>query len=133
MKQVLICSLAVMAMGGVANAQNLTLWLADKADGDGHIVMNGPSDTAVMQLWMEVPDEMILITVDAILRGYDSSFGKDLHFEVQGFNDIVIPDSLLQRVHRGEIAQERCRRQQVLLERTVTGALAGAVPSEVDG
>ena len=113
MKRYVICSLAVMLFAGAANAQvdNLTLWLADKADGDSHLVIEGVSNTGVVQLWMEVPafatdgsgNPFVLVNVDAILLAYDSAFGKDLDFEVSGFNDIVIPDSLLQRTTRGPI------------------------------
>ena len=103
MKRLIICSLAVLLFASAANAQNLTLWLEDKADGDSHLVINGVSNTGVVQLWMEVPDAMILVNVDAILLGYDAAFGKNLSFEVAGFNDIVIPDSLLQRTTRGPI------------------------------
>ena len=87
MKRFVICGLAVMLLAGVANAQNLTLWLADAADGDGHIIMDAPSDTAIMQLWMEIPAGMQLVNVDAILTAYDAAYGKDICFDVQGFID----------------------------------------------
>ena len=78
-----------MLLAGAANAQNLTLWLenGDPTGDPNHIVMDGVSDTAVIQLWMTVPASMRLVNVDAILLSYDEAFGKDVDFEVVGFND----------------------------------------------
>jgi hypothetical protein len=89
MKRLLMCSLAVSLSAGVASAQvdNLTLWLADAEDGDSHLVFDMLSDTAVLQLWMEIPAGMQLINVDAILQSYDADFGKEVCFEVDGFID----------------------------------------------
>jgi hypothetical protein len=90
-----------MLFAGVASAQNLTLWLADAEDGDTNIVMDGPSDTAVLQLWMRVPASMRLVNVDAILLNYDAAFGKEVSFEVQGFIDPPPPSPLFGITTRG--------------------------------
>lgn len=104
MKRFLICSLAVMLFAGAASAQNLTLWLADAEDGDTNIVMDGPSDTAVLQLWMMVPASMRLVNVDAILLAYDAAFTKDLSFDVEGFIDAPPPSDMFGLTTRGPIA-----------------------------
>ena len=87
MKRSLICSMAVVALAGAANADvaNLTMWLADKSDGDSYLTIEGVSNTGVMQLWMEVPAEMRLVNVDAILTRYDPLDRKSWRFSVQGF------------------------------------------------
>jgi hypothetical protein len=94
-----------MLFAGAANAQNVTLWLADAEDGDGYITMM-PSETAVIDLWMTVPAGMRLINVDAIIHSYDALFGKNESFEIVGFSDHYYPDPaqpLFHRLTRGTI------------------------------
>jgi hypothetical protein len=88
-----------------ANAQ-VTVWLENPANPEAGDVTLEVGQTATVQLWLEVPDGTILVNVDAILRGLDASFAKDLNFEVVGFNDVTIPDSQMQRVGRGNITED---------------------------
>jgi hypothetical protein len=83
MKRFAICAFAVLAMAGAAHAQYAagTLWIQPVGGGDEMCV--GVSETAIIQLWIDVnvPSGGNLSAVDAILVHYGSAF------DVEGFND----------------------------------------------
>ena len=77
---------ALLVSAAAASAQ-VTVWLENPESPEipGLTVQVG--ETAVIQLWMEVPEGVIPVAVDAILRGSDAGSGQGLSFEVAGFND----------------------------------------------
>jgi len=110
MKRFVTCSL-VMLVASVANAGGMpNLWLSDSTGGMEGIYDLAPSETAVIQLWLEIPaftsPDKALVNVDAILKGYDKLFGDAVNFEVVGFNDIAYTEPDWQRTTRGDIATE---------------------------
>ena len=76
-----------MLLAGVANAQNLTVWLEPADDPGGNYIEMLPSETAVINLMMTVPAGMQLVNVDAMLLHYDYAYGKDVSFEIVDFSD----------------------------------------------
>ena len=99
MKRFVMIGLAVALVSGTAYADTPMVWL--EFAGGGNSVELIPSETAVVQLWLEIPENFTdpvsttaygIIGCDAILAGYDSDFGKNLSYEVQGFNVQVLPD-----------------------------------------
>ncbi len=83
-----------IAAGGAA------IWL-QTIDGQDSIEL-AIGEEAIVQLWLEVDDGVTLVALDAILRAYDQDFGKDLAFDIVGFNNYLIPDSFMQRTARGD-------------------------------
>lgn len=96
---------AISLMLAATAAAQVTLWLENPQDPQAGAVTIEVGQSATIQLWLEVPEGTILVNVDAILRGLDASFAKDLNFEVVGFNDVTILDSGMQRVGRGSITE----------------------------
>ena len=92
MKRFAICALAVLLMAGVANAQHCKLWIQAPGGGiDGDKVCVGVTETAVIELWIEVYSlsyNGVLVAVDSILTAYDAAgtLGAQ-NFDVQGFTD----------------------------------------------
>ena len=95
MKRFVICALGVMVLAGMASAQDATVWLQWQGnapeDVDKCLLV---SDTAVVQIWMEVHDDgnpyTRLINVDTILDAYSLStngMGTYPHYDVVAFND----------------------------------------------
>ena len=92
MKRFAICALVFLVGAGVANAQEAKLWI--QAPGGGNEVCVGISETAVIELWMEVyainlgPYVGRLVAMDAILTHTDStSTAGTGNFDVSGFTD----------------------------------------------
>ncbi len=93
MKRILICALGVMVLAGVASAAppSVKVWITP-APGSHYVASNHlsllPSETAVIQLWIEVTSAAgyRLLDFQAIT---DSAFATETfdHFEVVGFND----------------------------------------------
>ena len=91
MKRFAICALGVMVLAGMASAQDATVWLQWQGNTPEDTAKCLPiSDTAVIQLWMEVHDDgnpyTRLVNVDAILAS-DNLAGGYPHYEVTAFND----------------------------------------------
>ena len=91
MKRFAICALGVMVLAGMASAQDATVWLQWQGntpeDVDKCLVM---SETAVIQVWMQVHDDgngyTNLVNVDTILAS-DNLAGGYPHYQVTAFND----------------------------------------------
>lgn len=103
MKRFLVCALGVALLAMPAAAQDATVWLQGTDGGNKVDVL--VSQTAVVQLWVTIAGGSTMIGIDAITRGYDSAFGKNINFEVAGFNDQVNP-GLMQRVSRGDVVND---------------------------
>ena len=71
MKRFVICALAILAPAGMASAQDVTLWV-QPVGGGNVICLEDISDTAVVQLWVDVhiPPGGQLVAMDAILTEY---------------------------------------------------------------
>lgn len=109
MNRFIVCALLLAVPNTMAFGQepNVTLWLQGR-DGSNFLDL-GVSETAVIQLWMTVGTNggnNPLVVIDAFLTGYNALAGKDLSFEVSGFNDLTIPNSQMQRISRGSISAE---------------------------
>ena len=102
MRRLLVTAWCVVMLAGAAQADP-TLWLADKADGDG-IVEAGNGQTGFIDLWLSITDPgdagKIMVGMDAILKGFDAEDGANLHFAVTGFEDQT-PPGVLEQVSRG--------------------------------
>ncbi len=91
MKRLAICALGVMLLAGVATAQDATVWLQWQGqppeDVDKCLI---GSETAVIQIWMQVHDDgnpyTTLVNVDTILAS-DNLGGGYPHYDVIAFND----------------------------------------------
>jgi len=99
-----ICVLLGLSASSAGAGIEATLWVQGTDGGDQVDVQ--VSETAVIQLWLSVEPGVTLISVSAVLLGYDQQFGADHAFEVQGFNDITIANSLLQRTSRGSVEDD---------------------------
>jgi len=84
MKRFAICALAVLAMGGVAQAQDAHLWIQPVSGGNEMCLT--VSETAVIQLWVNVYAGN-LVAMDSILVHYDAAGNPGAAFTVEGFND----------------------------------------------
>ncbi len=111
MKRFLACALSVAMLSSVAMAQ--TVSLSDAADGDGVVDIAVPGGTGTVNLWLNAPVGLSIMGMDAILVGYDNAFGLAENFEVSGFIDAPLLAGKMQRTGRG--------------------AVAGALPGNVDG
>ena len=97
MKRFAICALGVMVLAGMASAQpDATVWLEWKGNAPGDVEKCvdwgvDPSETAVIQLWMEVHDDGIpashFVALDAILWADNLATPGVLHHTVSAFND----------------------------------------------
>jgi len=90
MKRFVMCALAVLVTAGVVNAQpyDAKLWI--QPVGGGEEMCLGVSETAVIQLWIDVyiPPGGQLVAMDAILVHYASDWtSPGQAFTVEGFND----------------------------------------------
>jgi len=102
MKRFLACALSVAMLSSAASAQDMTVWLADAADGDG-IVDTTVGGNATIQLWMNVTAGTSIVSFDTILRGYDNGFAStNVSFDVTGFVGHTLPDGIMQRLTRGD-------------------------------
>jgi hypothetical protein len=91
MKRFAICALGVMVLAGIASAQDATVWLQWQGSTPETTMKSlDVSDTAVIQIWMEVHDDgnpyTRLVNVDAILAS-DNLGGGYPHYDVVAFND----------------------------------------------
>jgi opacity protein-like surface antigen len=88
MKRFAICALSVMVLAGVASAQDAQVWI--QPVGGGNSMCVGVSDTAVIQVWMEVYSIAYggrMQNVDTILDAVNQ-VDAGLHFDVVAFNDV---------------------------------------------
>jgi hypothetical protein len=99
-----------MLAASVASAADVKLWLSDSSGGMDGIYDLAPSETAVIQLWLDIPafttPARALVNIDTILSGYDKLWGDTVSFEVQGFNDIAYTEPDWQRTTRGAVVAQ---------------------------
>ena len=95
----------LLTTAAAASAQ-VTVWLENPQAPDTPGVTLQVGQTAIIQLWLEVPEGVIPINVDAILTGRNAAGDQSLSFAVAGFNDIAIADSLFQRDARGLVVDD---------------------------
>ncbi len=91
MKRFAICALGVMVLAGIASAQDATVWLQWKGSTDVDKCIDASiSETAVIQIWVEVHDDgnpyTTFVNIDAILAS-DNLGGGYPHYDVIAFND----------------------------------------------
>jgi hypothetical protein len=98
MKRFLVCALGVMLLSGTVYASDGLVYLTGtmQCGGDPVALINiAPSETAVVQLWLEIYDGVQLINADAILVGEGAGpypDNPDECFDVVGFcQDVPVP------------------------------------------
>lgn len=88
MKRFLVCAVAVMLLAGGAYAQNpAKVWL-QAPDGSNKVCV-APSETAVVELWLEIYTGFELINMDANVLGAPAGGtpAETANFDVYGYND----------------------------------------------
>jgi hypothetical protein len=92
MKRFAICALGVMVLAGMASAQDATVWLQWQGNTpEDTLKCLTMSETAVIQVWMEIVDDgnpyTRLVNIDTILASDNLGAEAWPHYQVTAFND----------------------------------------------